>query len=42
MQPHFDYCLTVCGKCPKKYLLMLQRLQNRASRAVTGNFNCDT
>ena len=42
IQPHFDFCLTVWGKCPKKYLLMLQRLQNRASRAVTGNFSHDT
>ena len=42
IQPHFDYCLTVWGKCPKKYLLMLQKLQNRASRAFTGNFSHDT
>ena len=39
IQPHFDYCLTVWGKCAIKHLTLLQRLQNRAARAVTGNFN---
>ena len=39
IQPHFDYCLTVWGKCAKKYINILQRLQNRAARAVTGNFD---
>ena len=39
IQPHFDYCLTVWGKCAKKYINILQRLQNRAARSVTGNFD---
>ena len=25
IQPHFDYCLTVWGKCAVKYLTLLQR-----------------
>ena len=39
IQTHFDYCLTVWGRCANKYLSILQRLQNRAARAVTGNFD---
>ena len=36
---YHDYCLTVWGKCAKKYINILQRLQNRATRAVMGNFD---
>ena len=37
--PYFDYCDTVWGNCCKKYQIILQRLQNRCARIVTGNFD---
>ena len=37
--PHFDYCNTVWGNCCKKYQIILQRLQNRCARIVTGNYD---
>ena len=39
IQSIFDNCLTVWGSCASVYLNQIQRLQNRAARAVTGNFN---
>ena len=39
IQSSFDYCLSVWGNSSKKNLTTVQRLQNRAARAVTGNFN---
>jgi hypothetical protein len=39
IQSSFDYCLTVWRTVSKTNLRMLQRLQNRCCRAVTGNFN---
>ena len=38
----FDYCLTVWGNSCKQYLSATQALQNRAARAVTGNFNFES
>ena len=35
----FDNCLTVWGNCPNVYLNQIQRLQNRAARAVLGDFD---
>jgi hypothetical protein len=35
----FDYCITVYGQCANKNISLLQSLQNRAARAVTGNFS---
>ena len=39
IQPYIDYCITVWGACANKYIKQLQRLQNRAARAVTGIFD---
>ena len=39
IQPYIDYCITVWGDCANKYIKQLQRLQNRAARAVTGIFD---
>ena len=39
LSSHFDYCISVWGNCPKVYLDQIQRLQNRAARAVLGNFD---
>ena len=39
VQSHFDYCITIWGNCPQTYLKQVQRLQNRAARAVLGNFD---
>ena len=38
-QPHIDYCLTLWGSCPTSYLSSLQRLQNRAARCITQNYD---
>ena len=37
--PYFDYCDTVWGNCCQKYKNILQRLQNRCARIVSGNFD---
>lgn len=37
IQPHIEYAYTVWGDCPNKD--KLQRLQNRAARIITGNFD---
>ena len=39
IQPHFDYCITIWGSCAKKHISILQKLQNRAARAMTGIFD---
>ena len=39
VQPIFDYCLLVWGTSSKQNINNTQKLQNRAVRAVTGNFN---
>ena len=36
IQPHFDYCIRTWGSCAKKLISILQKLQNRGARAVTG------
>ena len=36
IQPHFDYCISVWGYTNLKNLTLLQRLQNRAARIITG------
>ena len=39
VQPHIDYCLTVWGFASKKYIDKVQKLQNRAARIITGNYD---
>ena len=39
VQPIFDYCLSVWGTFSKQNINNTQKLQNRAVRAVTGNFD---
>ena len=39
VQSLFDYCLTVWGNCPNVYRDQIQKLQNRAARAIFGNFD---
>ena len=39
VQSLFDYCLTVWGNCSSKNMNTIQKLQNRAARAVTGIFD---
>ena len=39
IQPLFHYGLTVWGNSTKKNLMAIQRLQNKAARAVCGNFD---
>ena len=39
IQSLFDYCLTVWGNCPNVYRDQIQKLQNRAARAIFGNFD---
>ncbi len=41
IQPHIDYCITVWGFAPNKYVDKVQRMQNRAARIITGNYNWD-
>ena len=42
VQPHIDYCLTVWGNSSKQNLSSIQKLQNRAARAITGNYDYTT
>ena len=37
VEPHFCYCCSVWGTCRDSSLLMLQKLQNRATRKVTNS-----
>ena len=39
IQPHIDYCISVWGACALQYINLIQRLQNRAARAITGIFD---
>jgi hypothetical protein len=39
VQPHIDYCLPVWGFTSGINLQRVQRLQNRAARIITGNFD---
>ena len=39
IQPHFDYCVSVWGSTSKTNILLLQRLQNRAARIITGMYD---
>ena len=42
IQSSFDYCLTVYGNTSRKNVTILQRLQNRSARAVSGNLCSST
>ena len=43
VQPHFDYCNTVWGKCSENLSSNLQKFQNRAARVLTfSNYDCST
>ena len=35
IQPHFEYCSSVCGNCNKTLADKFQKLQNRAARVLT-------
>jgi exonuclease III len=39
IQPHIDYAISIWGSCAGSYLIPIQRLQNRAARAVTHTFD---
>ncbi len=40
IQPHIDYCITVWSYAPDvHYIDKVQRLQNRAVRIVSGNYD---
>ena len=39
VQSHIDYCLTVWGFTSNVNIDMVQRLQNRAARIITGNYD---
>ena len=39
IQPHFDYCISVWGYTSKRNVKLLQRLQNRAARIITGKYD---
>ena len=39
IQPHFDYCISVWGHTTANNIKMLQRLQNRAARIITGMYD---
>jgi len=39
IQPHFDYCISVWGHTSKNNITLLQRLQNRAARVITGVYD---
>ena len=39
IQSQFDYCITVLGACPQYLIDSLQRLQNRAARIITNNYD---
>ena len=42
IQPHFDYCNVFCWNCGIKLADKLQKLQNRAARALTfSNYDAD-
>ena len=39
IQSHMDYCITVWGNCAKTHLSIIQKLQNRAARILTGKYD---
>ncbi len=39
IQPHVDYCISVWGQTSKSNITLLQRLQNRAARIITGTYD---
>ena len=39
IQSQFDYCITVWGACSQYLIDSLQRLQNRAARIITNNYD---
>ena len=39
LQSNVDYCLTIWGHSANKYIQQIQKLQNRAARIITNNFN---
>ena len=39
VQPHIDYCLPVWGYTSNCNMYKIQRMQNRAARIITGNFD---
>ena len=39
IQPQFDYAISIWGKCSKERISVVQRLQNRAARAITKNYD---
>ena len=39
VQPHIDYCLTVWGFTSNVLIHKVQKLQNRAARIITGNYD---
>lgn len=41
IQSRLDYCLSLWGNCAQKHLGLLQRVQNRAARILTNNFDID-
>ena len=39
IQPHFDYCISVWGHTSQRNIHLIQRLQNRAARTITGKYD---
>ena len=39
LRSNIDYCLTIWGHSDNKYIQQIQKLQNRAARIITNNFN---
>ncbi len=39
IQPYIDYCITVWGYAPDRYINKIQVLQNRATRVICDNFD---
>ena len=42
VQPHIDYAITVWGYAANVHVQKIQRLQNRAARILTSNYDCFT
>ena len=42
VQSHIDYCLTVWGFTSPHNLHLIQKMQNRAARLITNNFDFNT
>ena len=39
IQPFIDYCISVWGSCNKTHKQLIQKIQNRAVRIVSGNYD---